>query len=189
MCRRDNVGGTQALAPWRLGAGISLERKRGNVDRAAGATFPMDVREVANEQDRQQGPASFRQVRERGRRGARPLSAVPAAMPWPTRRRMLPDVLRLVAESRTRPYHSPRDMALWRELAAIVADVRPDHPASLSTIRLPLLRRILEAEWGAPALRDETTLAMLRTEDRLIAVDPDMSDVLRRAVMMLKRLY
>lgn len=102
---------------------------------------------------------------------------------------MLPDVLRLVAESRTRPYHSPRDMALWRELAAIVADVRPDHPASLSTIRLPLLRRILEAEWGAPALRDETTLAMLRTEDRLIAIDPEMSDVLRRAVVMLKRLY
>jgi len=117
------------------------------------------------------------------------LSALPAAMAWPTRRRLLPDVLRLVADSRVRPYHSPQDMALWRELAAIAADAKPDDPVSLARIRLPLLRRILEAEWGAPALRDEMTLAMLRTEDRLVAVDPELCDVLRRAVMALKRLY
>lgn len=108
---------------------------------------------------------------------------------WPMQRRELPDVLRLVAESRTRPYRSPRDLALWRELAAIAADARPDDPASLARIRLPLLRRILQAEWGAPALRDELALAMLRAEDRLIAVDPEMMDVLRRAVIALRRLY
>jgi hypothetical protein len=110
-------------------------------------------------------------------------------MAWPTQRRLLPDVLRLVADSRTRPYHSSRDMALWRELAAIVADAKPDDPASLAEVRLPLLRRILEAEWGAPALRDEIALAMLRAVDQLIAVDPEMNDVLRRAVTTLKRLY
>lgn len=108
---------------------------------------------------------------------------------WPTQRRELPDVLRLVAESRTRPYHSPRDLALWRELAAIAAEAKPDDPASLARIRLPLLRRILEAEWGAPALRDELAMAMLRAEDRLIAVDPEMTEVLRRAVLVLRRLY
>ncbi|MGO4703867.1 hypothetical protein [Dyella sp. 2RAB6] len=112
-----------------------------------------------------------------------------AATAWPTRRRELPDVLRLVADSRTRPYHSPHDMALWRELAVIAADARPDDPASLARIRLPLLRRILEAEWGVPALRDELALAMLRAEDRLIAVDPEMRDVLRRVVLTLRRLY
>jgi len=112
-----------------------------------------------------------------------------AATAWPTQRRELPEVLRLVAESRTRPYHSPRDMALWRELAALAADARPDDPASLARIRLPLLRRILEAEWGAPALRDELALAMLRAEDRLIAVDPELSDLVRRAVLALRRLY
>ena len=116
------------------------------------------------------------------------MSAV-AAMAWPTRRRMLPDVLRLVAESRTRPYQSPHDMALWRELAAIARDAALDDPASLARIRLPMLRRILEAEWGAPALRDEATLAMLRAEDRLLAIDPEMSELLRRAVAALKRLF
>ncbi|MEV8518368.1 hypothetical protein ABZR86_01075 [Dyella marensis] len=112
-----------------------------------------------------------------------------AAMAWPIRRRSLLDVLRLVADSRTRPYHSPRDMALWRELAELVAQTRQDEAISLARIRLPLLRRILAAEWGAPALHDEVALAMLRTEERLMAVDPEMGEILRRAVATLKRLY
>lgn len=121
--------------------------------------------------------------------GVPPLMPPSPTVAWPTQRRLLPDVLRRVAESRTRPYHSPRDMVLWRELAAMAAGTRPDDPASLARIRLPLLRRILEAEWGKPALRDEITLAMLRAVDGLVAVDPEMSDVLRRAVVALKRLY
>lgn len=112
-----------------------------------------------------------------------------AAMAWPIRRRSLLDVLRLVGDARTRPYHSPRDMLLWRELAELVAHTRQDELASLARIRQPLLRRILEAEWGAPALHDEIALAMLRTEESLLAVDPEMCDVLRRAVATLKRLY
>ena len=111
------------------------------------------------------------------------------AMAGPLRRRPLLDVLQLVSASRTRPYHSPHDMALWRELADLVAQTRQDEPASLARIRLPLLRRILEAEWGAPALRDEVMLAMLRIEERLLAIDPELNEILRRAVATLKRLY
>ena len=156
----------------------------------SGIASHMGVREVADGKDRQQGREYLRQLRKPfGRCGALPLSAASAAMAWPIQRRMLPDVLRLVAESRTRPYHSPRDMALWRELAAIARDAVLDDPASLARIRLPLLRRILEAEWGAPALRDEGTLAMLRAEDRMVAIDPEMGDLLRRAVATLKHLY
>lgn len=112
-----------------------------------------------------------------------------AGAAWPLQRRPLPDVLRLIADARTRPYQRPRDLLLWNELAIIAAEASPDDPASLARIRLPLLRCILATEWGKPALQDDIALAMLRAVDRLVVIDPDMHDVLRRAVATLKRLY
>lgn len=106
-----------------------------------------------------------------------------AAVAWPTQRRSLLDVLRLVSDSRLR--HTPRDQALWRDLVVIAAQVRPDDPGALAKVRLPLLKRILVAEWGEAALHDEVALAMLRAVDRLVAVDPEMSETLRRAVVAL----
>jgi hypothetical protein len=108
---------------------------------------------------------------------------------WPLQRRPLPDVLRLVADARTLSYQHPRDLLLWRDLAAIAAEAAPGDAASLARVRLPLLRCILVSEWGKPALQDDIALAMLRAVDRLVVIDPDMHDVLRRAVATLKRLY
>jgi len=73
-----------------------------------------------------------------------------------------------------------------RDLSHLVSTIDPENPASLAEVRLRILRRILLAEWGEAALGDYVSLVMLRAADRLVAVDPEMRDLLRRAVVMLK---
>ena len=75
------------------------------------------------------------------------------------------------------------------EMGLVRAEASPDDAASLARVRLPLLRCILASEWGKPSLQDDIALAMLRAVDRLVVIDPDMHDVLRRAVATLKRLH
>lgn len=77
-------------------------------------------------------------------------------------------------------------MAMKHELADLLREIDPDDPASLESIRLPVLRKILTAEWGELALSDPSSQVMLRAADRLIAVDPRMQETLRRAVVALK---
>ncbi|WP_143109270.1 hypothetical protein [Dyella sp. OK004] len=80
-----------------------------------------------------------------------------------------------------------RQVAMQRDLGVMVSAIDPEDPASLAKVRLPLLRRIVLAEWGEGALGDQASLAMLRAVDRLVAIDPEKSDLLRRAVAMLKQ--
>lgn len=77
-------------------------------------------------------------------------------------------------------------MTMKRELADLLREIDPDDQASLESIRLPMLRKILLAEWGEPALSDPSSQVMLRAADRLIAVDPKMHETLRLAVIALK---
>jgi len=73
-----------------------------------------------------------------------------------------------------------------RELGHLLKETDPDDPASLESIRLPMLRKIALAEWGELALSDPSAQAMLRAADRLIAVEPKIQETLRRAVIVLK---
>ena len=73
-----------------------------------------------------------------------------------------------------------------RELGELLKDTDPDDPASLESIRLPLLRKIALTEWGELALSDPSSQVMLRAADRLIAVEPKIRETLRRAVIALK---
>ncbi|MDQ0008252.1 hypothetical protein J2T07_000411 [Luteibacter jiangsuensis] len=73
-----------------------------------------------------------------------------------------------------------------RDLHELVSTVDPEDAVSLAEVRLPMLRRILLAEWGDAALGDYASLVMLRSVDRLVAVDPKMRDLFRRAVVALK---
>lgn len=73
-----------------------------------------------------------------------------------------------------------------RELGHLLKETDPDDPASLESIRLPMLRKIALAEWGELALSDPSAQVMLRAADRLIAVEPKIQETLRRAVIVLK---
>jgi hypothetical protein len=84
------------------------------------------------------------------------------------------------------PARKAADMAMKHELADLLREIDPDDQASLERIRLPMLRKILLAEWGELALSDPSSQVMLRAADRLIAVDPKMQETLRRAVIALK---
>ncbi|HEV2680549.1 MAG TPA: hypothetical protein VGV14_08615 [Rhodanobacter sp.] len=118
----------------------------------------------------------------------------PASPPMPSpmgsipHRTSLLDVLRHIASHRD--LSSPpdvREIAMRRDLSHLVSTIDPENPASLAEVRLRILRRVLLAEWGEAALGDYPSLVMLRAADRLVAVDPEMRDLLRRAVVMLKR--
>ena len=73
-----------------------------------------------------------------------------------------------------------------RELGDLLKETDPDDPASLESIRLPMLRKIALAEWGELALSDPSAQVTLRAADRLIAVEPKIQETLRRAVIVLK---
>ena len=73
-----------------------------------------------------------------------------------------------------------------RELGHLLKETDPDDPASLESIRLPMLRKIALAEWGELALSDPSAQVTLRAADRLIAVEPKIQETLRRAVIVLK---
>jgi hypothetical protein len=77
--------------------------------------------------------------------------------------------------------------AMRRDLSKLVASVDTEDRASLDMIRLPLLRKIVLWEWGESALTDHFAMALLRATDRLIAIDPEMRKLLRRAVVALKK--
>lgn len=84
------------------------------------------------------------------------------------------------------PAREAGEAAMKRELTDLLKEIDPDDRASLESIRLPMLRKILLAEWGELALSDPSAQVMLRAADRLIAVDPKMQETLRRAVVALK---
>ncbi|BDU22119.1 hypothetical protein DYGSA30_35760 [Dyella sp. GSA-30] len=84
------------------------------------------------------------------------------------------------------PAREAGEIVMKRELADLLTAIDPDDRASLENIRLPMLRKILLAEWGELALSDPSMQVMLRAADRLVAVDPKMQETLRRAVIALK---
>jgi hypothetical protein len=111
----------------------------------------------------------------------------------PNQRASLIDILRHIANGvAPMPWHagSPTreasEIAMKRELADLLREIDTDDQASLESIRLPVLRKIMRAEWGEPALSDPSTQVMLRAADRLIAVDPKMHETWRLAVIALK---
>ena len=111
----------------------------------------------------------------------------------PNQRASLIDILRHIASGIARmPEHAgsstreAAETAMKCELVDLLRDIEPDNRASLESIRLPLLRKLLLAERGELALSDPSLQVMLRAADRLIAVDPKMQETLRRAVIALK---
>ncbi|TCV97795.1 hypothetical protein EC912_101812 [Luteibacter rhizovicinus] len=114
---------------------------------------------------------------------------LPVRTGLPLHRSSLLDVLRRI-ESHLSLSPSPaldaREMVMRRDLHDLVTAVDPEDAVSLAEVRLPVLRRILLAEWGEAALGDYASLVMLRSVDRLVAMDPRMRDLLRRAVVALK---
>ncbi|MFC4762859.1 hypothetical protein [Dyella koreensis] len=80
-----------------------------------------------------------------------------------------------------------RAVAMRRDLVTMVSAIDPEDPAALAQIRQPMLRRIVLAEWGEGALSDPVSLVMLRAVDRLVAIDPELRELLQRAAIVLKR--
>lgn len=76
--------------------------------------------------------------------------------------------------------------SLRKELAALVAHTDPDVEASLAAVRLPLLRSILQREWGAEAAGSQEFANMVGSIDQAIANDPQLLEVVRAAVVTLK---
>jgi hypothetical protein len=114
-------------------------------------------------------------------------------MTVPYQRPSLIDILRHIASGVApmpghagSPAREAGEIAMKRELADLLRAIDPDDRASLENIRLPMLRKILLAEWGELALSDPSLQVMLRAADRLVAVDPKMQETLRRAVIALK---
>jgi hypothetical protein len=114
-------------------------------------------------------------------------------MTMPYQRPSLIDILRHIASGVApmpghagSPAREAGEIAMKRELADLLRAIDPDDRASLENIRLPMLRKILLAEWGELALSDPSLQVMLRAADRLVAVDPKMQETLRRAVIALK---
>ena len=76
--------------------------------------------------------------------------------------------------------------SLQKELASLVAHTDPDVEASLTAVRLPLLRSILQREWGAEAAGSQEFANMVSSIDQTIADDPRLLEVVRAAVVALK---
>src|ERR1700761_580056 len=115
------------------------------------------------------------------------------SMTVPNQRASLIDILRHIASGIApmpghagSPAREAGEIAMKRELGDLLKETDPDDPASLESIRLPMLRKIALAEWGELALSDPSAQVTLRAADRLIAVEPKIQETLRRAVLVLK---